>query len=120
MEQTEPQSGVDGHVSEGGPTSERQVRVLLLGRFAVWVGDTLAISPANNLHKNLHYLRSVFADHGVTNAVSLSSQSVVRAPDVWADVLGINFRARKAANAEEWQAALAAVTLCAYPGEPRR
>jgi DNA-binding SARP family transcriptional activator len=143
-------------VADAEPTSDRQVRVLLLGRLEVWVGKTLAIdhswsrrkartllkllavqpsrtvhrdqaqewlwpeldatAAANNLHKNLHYLRAAFADHGVASAVSLSSQLVVLASDVWVDADA--FRAlAKQARAASTNVQLYEEALALYAGD---
>ena len=128
-------------VADTDRASDRQSRVFLLGRFEVWLGDSividrswsrrkartllklLAVQPArtmhrdqvqgwlwpdldataaaNNLHKNLHFLRAALAQHGVAGVVSLTSDLVVLASDVWIDAEGFRalaHQARAAAN----------------------
>ena len=49
-----------------------------------WLWPELDSSAAaNNLHKNLHYLRSALAEHAAANAVALKAQQVVLAANVW-------------------------------------
>ncbi len=128
-------------VADTDRASDRQSRVFLLGRFEVWLGDSividrswsrrkartllklLAVQPArtmhrdqvqgwlwpdldataaaNNLHKNLHFLRAALAQHGVAGVVSLTPDLVVLASDVWIDAEGFRalaHQARAAAN----------------------
>jgi DNA-binding SARP family transcriptional activator len=68
-----------------------------------WLWPDLDATAAanNNLHKNLHFLRAVLAQYGVAGVVSLTSDLVVLASDVWIDAeafRALAHQARAAAN----------------------
>jgi predicted ATPase/DNA-binding SARP family transcriptional activator len=63
---------------------------------ALWPHLTPA-AAANNLRKNLHYVRAALAQRGIsTPVVDVRGDMVVLAPDVWIDIEAFRHRARTA------------------------
>ncbi len=83
---------------------------------ALW-RDLEPEAAANNLRKNLHYLRAVFAEHGLTSPiVSAAADMLALSPDVWVDFEAFKSWA-KAAWDSRTEAALYEEALALYAGD---
>lgn len=83
---------------------------------ALWP-DLEPAAAANNLHKNLHYLRTAFTAHGVAPAiVGIAGDLVVLSSDVWVDLDEFQRQAQRA-RTSRGDLALYERALAVYTGD---